>query len=262
MVERGVSFYRLVGSPDPCLGKTNSSHASFIKKTYHSGNWGVKILNMKKLLLIVTIVTMVCSAKAQEITWGIRAGLNVPKVNEKIKGDDGEWSSDYKSKVGFHLGVIADLGLSESFYIQPGLYFTTKGAKADYEGMTEKLNLSYLQLPILASYRFNLGGDTKLHINVGPYFALGVGGKFKYEEDGETYKIDAFGTSDEDSDEEKGGLKRFDAGLAFGAGVSFGKIYAGLNYDLGLANIANKDEWGSDYKLKNRSFNISVGYNF
>lgn len=217
---------------------------------------------MKKLLLVVTIVTMVCSAKAQEITWGVRAGLSIPKVNEKIEGDDGDFSSGYKSKIGFHLGVIADLGISESFYIQPGLYFTTKGTKAKYEGITEKWNLNYLQIPVLASYRFNLGGDTKLHINVGPYFAFGVGGKFKYEGGGETYKIDAFGTSDEDSDEEKGGLKRFDAGITFGAGVSFGKIYAGLNYDLGLSNIADKDVYGSDYKLKNQGFNISVGYNF
>lgn len=218
---------------------------------------------MKKLFLVVAIVATVCGAQAQEFSWGVRAGLNIPNVSEKIKGEDGDWSSDYKSRVGFHVGVVADWGLTEAFYIQPGLYFTTKGAKADYDGDTEKINLNYLQLPILASYRFNLGqGDTKLHVNVGPYFALGVSGKIKFEEDGDSYKIDAFGTADEDSDEEKGGLKRFDSGLSFGAGVSVKKFYVGLNYELGLVNIADKDAFGDDYKLRNRNFNISVGYNF
>lgn len=147
----------------------------------------------------------------------------------------------------------------------------------------EKWNLNYLQLPILASYRFTLTDNIKLHINAGPYVAVGLGGKMKFEADGEKYDIKAFGTSkggdyddewdyyasgwdDEDDyyDEEgseKGGLKRFDAGLTLGAGVSVNKFYIGLSYDLGLANIAEKKEW-PDMKIRNRNFSIGVGYNF
>lgn len=234
---------------------------------------------MKKILVLAVLaVGMMFCANAQETTWGIRGGLNISNVADKYTGnvENGESKSDYetdfKSRIGFHLGVIVDLGLSESFYIQPGLFFTTRGMKykdsSEDEKYEEKYNLNYLQLPILASYRIALSDNVKWHINAGPYLAYGLGGKVKWEDsyDGETEKGDykAFGTSDEDADEDdyKAGLKRFDAGLSFGTGISINKVYFGLTYDLGLTNIADKKEWGDDYKLKNRNFAISVGYNF
>ena len=231
---------------------------------------------MKKIVMLAVMAAgMVFSATAQESGFGIRARLNLSNVNNKYDGEvaSGESKSDYeydfKNRVGFNIGLIYDWGISESFYIQPGLYFTTRGAKIeeseeDYK-YEEKWKLNYLQIPILASYRIALTDNVKWHINAGPYLAIGVGGKVKWEEtyDGDTDKGDykAFGTADEDSDEEKGGLKRFDAGLSFGTGVSINKFYIGLTYDLGLVNAADKDTW-KDYKMRNRNFSIGVGYNF
>ncbi|MBD9178467.1 MAG: PorT family protein [Odoribacter splanchnicus] len=231
---------------------------------------------MKKIVMLAVMAAgMVFSATAQESGFGIRASLNLSNVNNKYDGEvaSGESKSDYeydfKNRVGFNIGLIYDWGISESFYIQPGLYFTTRGAKIeeseeDYK-YEEKWKLNYLQIPILASYRIALTDNVKWHINAGPYLAIGVGGKVKWEEtyDGDTDKGDykAFGTANEDSDEEKGGLKRFDAGLSFGTGVSINKFYIGLTYDLGLVNAADKDTW-KDYKMRNRNFSIGVGYNF
>lgn len=231
---------------------------------------------MKKMVMLAVIAAgMVFSASAQESGFGVRASLNLSNVQNKYDGEVGggesksDYEYDFKNRVGFNIGVIYDWGISESFYIQPGLYFTTRGAKLkeseeDYK-YEQKWNLNYLQLPILASYRIALSDNVKWHINAGPYVAVGVGGKVKWEEtyDGETDKGDykAFGTADEDSDEEKGGLKRFDAGLSFGTGVSIDKFYIGLTYDLGLVNAADKDVW-KDYKMRNRNFSIGVGYNF
>ncbi len=231
---------------------------------------------MKKIIMLAVLTAgMVFSATAQESGFGVRASLNLSNVNNKYDGEvgSGESKSDYeydfKNRVGFKIGVIYDWGISESFYIQPGLYFTTRGAKIkeseeDYK-YEEKWKLNYLQLPILASYRIALSDNVKWHINAGPYVAVGVGGKVKWEvtDDGDTDKGDykAFGTADEDSDQEKGGLKRFDAGLSFGTGVSINKFYVGLTYDLGLVNAADKDAW-KDYKMRNRNFSIGVGYNF
>lgn len=226
-------------------------------------------------MLAVMTAGMVFNATAQESGFGVRASLNLSNVNNKYTGEvaSGESKSDYeydfKNRVGFNIGLIYDWGVSESFYIQPGLYFTTRGAKVkeSEEGYKyeEKWNLNYLQLPILASYRIALSDNVKWHINAGPYLAVGLGGKVKWEETDEDGKnkgdYKAFGTTSEDSDEEKGGLKRFDAGLSFGTGVSINKFYVGLTYELGLINAADKKEW-KDYKMKNRNFSIGVGYNF
>lgn len=258
---------------------------------------------MKKVILLAVLAAgMMFTAKAQENGFGIRAGFNLSHAGGDFKDYLKDWESgDPKSKAGFNIGVIYDWGLTEHFYIQPGLYYTMKGAKAkdsdseeDYSWESKmNINLSYLELPVLASYRMNLTDNIKWQINAGPYFAVGVGGKFKFEskesEDGESftekYDYKAFGSSSKnagfDEDDEgnivvhgvKGDLKKFDFGLSFGTGVSFDKFYVGIKYDLGLTNIADKDaeqykkytedgkEDGS-YKIKNGNFAISVGYNF
>ena len=60
-----------------------------------------------------------------------------------------------------------------------------------------------MQIPIVVVYMHDLGNDRKLFGGLGPYFAYGIGGKFK----GDGFSEKVF---DEDF-----GFKRFDAGLTF-----------------------------------------------
>ncbi len=214
------------------------------------------------MLAFIIASTAIC-ANAQESRFGVRGNMNLSNIMNKYDGSlaEGDKASDYendfKSRLGFKIGVIYDWGLSKAFYIQPGLYFSTQSArdseKEEGDKYEQKWNLIYLPLSILASYRIALSDNMKLHINAGPYLAFGLGGKVKWNATigGEKYKGDykAFGTtksgddeSEDESDNRKGGLKGFDAGLSFGIGVSIKKFYVGLNYDLGLANIADKDQ--------------------
>ena len=203
--------------------------------------------NMRKLLLCAAMIAgTVCMTNAQEkVAFGVRAGLN---VNSLSVSDE----SGLKSRVGYHVGAVMDWNVAKNLYVQPGLYFTTRGAKSSDEGWEQKINMNYLQIPISVAYRFPLSETVKLDINAGPYVALGVGGKIKFSESGDSEEIKAFGS--------EGLCKRFDAGLRFGAGVHIRKFTVGLCYDLGLANIAR--ESGEGVKIKNGSFQISLGYNF
>ena len=204
----------------------------------------------------------------QKIVIGPRVGLNVSSLSTDKLGDD----FDFDSKVGFNVGVAVEFPIVRSFYVNTGLFYTTKGAKEEvtYGSETEKLtcNAGYLELPLYASYRLNFAEASQLQINFGPYFAYGVNGKAKYEytdaeypEDNEKYDADLFGVAKEGSDEDKFGFKRFDCGLGVGLGYTFNRIYLGINYQFGLVNIADKKEWGVA-KVKNNNFNISLGYNF
>ncbi len=218
---------------------------------------------MKKTLLLLVCAISALTASAQRaesssssffsteradqpVTFGIRGGVNFAK--QSISSDG--YSFSLKSNVGFNVGVSVDIPILESFYLQSGLYYTVKGYKLegeDYEyeeAATEKVNPSYLEIPILASYRYNFSDRTQLQINFGPYVACGIAGKYKFGDE----EVDYF-------DDEN---KRFDAGLAFGAGMTFGHIFVGLNYDLGLTNTL-KD---SEESFKNRCLSINVGYNF
>ncbi len=119
------------------------------------------------------IAGTVCMTNAQEkVAFGVRAGLN---VNSLSVSDE----SGLKSRVGYHVGAVMDWNVAKNLYVQPGLYFTTRGAKSSDEGWEQKINMNYLQIPISVAYRFPLSETVKLDINVGPYVALGVGGKIK-----------------------------------------------------------------------------------
>ncbi len=191
------------------------------------------------------LVGTVCMANAQDkIQFGVRAGMNINSLSE----------GDLDSRIGYHVGAVMDWNVAKNLYVQPGLFFTTRGAKSEFKFEDEgiqvseetKYNLNYLQIPISVSYRFPVSEQFKIDVNAGPYFAMGIGGKYKFEGEEE----DVFG--------DEGDCKRFDTGLRIGAGVHIQKVSIGLIYDLGLANIA-KEEGG---KLKNGSFQISLGYNF
>ncbi|WP_295729984.1 porin family protein [uncultured Muribaculum sp.] len=199
-------------------------------------------------------------AADQKIVIGPRVGLNISTFSlDKI--DD----SDLSSKVGFSAGVAVEFPIVRSFYINTGLFYTTKGAKEEVtEGRyTEKvtMNAGYLEIPLYASYRLNFAEESQLQVNFGPYFAYGVNGKLKYEDNEDEYDMDLFGVADNDDEEGKAGFKRFDFGLGVGLGYTFQRIYLGMNYQFGLVNIADKKVWENG-SIKNSNFNISLGYNF
>lgn len=233
---------------------------------------------MKKLLLTAVCAFGIITASAQRassssysffstekadrgVTFGIRAGLNFASLT----GGDTDGAPD--SRTAYHVGVIADIPLMQSLYIQTGLYFQSKGMKYEEsydDGDSYKTTLSpmYLQIPILASYRYNFSDAFQLQVNFGPYFAYGVGGKYKDE-----YSYGSGSYDDEiyESDVFDGGLKRFDCGLQVGAGMTFARhYYLGFTYEFGLTNIADDldldIEEGSS--VKNSNWMLSIGYTF
>lgn len=216
---------------------------------------------MKKILLSLACVASVFSMSAQrasdtEATFfdsskpeklvhlGVRAGLNVA-------GFTGVLGEDLDSKCGFVGGLSADFAIMESFYINSGVFFSMNGAKSDKDGNESTFNPMYIKIPVMASYRYNFNESLQWQLNFGPYFAFGVGGDVKEKEDGEEYKVDFFG----DDDDQFGG-KRFDMGLGIGTGVTWNKIFFGIQYDFGMTKVVK------DIKGKNSAFSVSVGYNF
>lgn len=216
---------------------------------------------MKKILLSLACVASVFSMSAQRasdteatffdsskpeklVRLGVRAGLNVASLT----GDLGE---DMDSKCGFVGGISADFAIMESFYINSGVFISMNGAKYDKDGYELTFNPMYIKIPVMASYRYNFNENLQWQLNFGPYFAFGVSGDSKEKEDGEEYKTDFFG----DDDDQCGG-KRFDMGLGIGTGVTWDKIFFGIQYDFGMTKVVK------DVKGKNSTFSVSVGYNF
>jgi hypothetical protein len=198
------------------------------------------------------------AASYAQTTFGVRAGVNFQNLNgEAANGDDLE----NKLKTGFHAGVNAEIPVGTDFYLQPGLLFSTKGAK--FEGSDTKLNLSYLELPINFIYKPALGTG-RLVMGFGPYVGYALGGQIK-PENGDDVDIE-FENEITVVQANSGTpyFKRFDAGANLLFGYEFAnKFSVQLNAGLGLVNInPDIESLDTDAKTKNTGFGVSVGYRF
>lgn len=183
---------------------------------------------MKKSLLLICFALVSVAGFSQITNWNVKAGLNFSNVY-------GKNTDNSDPKLGFNVGAGCEYAFTESFSLQPSLMLASKGAKMG----DMKANMIYLELPVMAAYRFHLSETTKLVLNAGPYVAYGIGGKTN---DVKTFDIE--------------GMKRFDLGVGVGIAVELGQIVLGLENQIGATKI-NKDG-----EAKNISSALTVGYKF
>ncbi len=213
----------------------------------HRYLWEKTIL-LVSLLGFVTVPTM-----GQGISLGFRGGLN--SATESVSDDAG---LDLKSRTTFHFGGIVSIGIQETFALQIEAILSEKGFSFTETGVTAALELSYLQIPILAKVIVPTPPTSPVtpHFFAGPNLGFEVSCNITGEGGGVSVSAgcDASGLE----------TKAFDFGLLFGGGLSIGKgpvaFLIDVAYDLGLANIDNTS--GSSDTARNRTFMASVGLMF
>lgn len=172
-----------------------------------------------------------------------------------LSSDNADFDMD--SRAGLAFGAVYGLQLANStpVWLEAGLFYSEKGGNMesvpfkmadDKIGFQKvKCRLSYLQIPLVVKYSFDIVDDLYIDPFLGGYLALGVGGKTKYY--GEQRSISSYNAVD-----------RFDGGLRIGCGLEYQMLYAEAGFDFGLANIGDSDFDG----VHTRSFFINVGVNF
>lgn len=209
---------------------------------------------MKRIITLIMVIALAIPTFAQfekpksrfnhsgaEYYLGLRIGLNVATMSSDSPAFDTE------SRSGFAIGGVYGLELSKNtpLWLEAGLMYSEKGGKVYINDDKITYRMSYLQLPIVVKYNFNIDDDFYIQPFFGGYLALGVGGKTKdYKE------LESWSTFDD--------MNRFDGGLRLGCGVEYKMMYAELGYDLGLANIADNDFNATH----TRSFFVNIGVNF
>ncbi|MCQ2975399.1 MAG: PorT family protein [Bacteroidales bacterium] len=116
---------------------------------------------MKTKFLLLTLFLLINSlSKAQNITGAFQFGINGCQV-------DGDTQGGYK-KAGIKTGITVSTKTENKFAVESGLLLNTKGVKKAQDGYTEfKTNLNYIELPIIAKYRFceKMGGELGILYN-------------------------------------------------------------------------------------------------
>ncbi|MDP2723141.1 MAG: porin family protein [Bacteroidales bacterium] len=225
-------------------------------------------MKMKLIFLVVIGMLTASMATAQstekgKTTFGLLGGLNLQNLNAKDASGD-KMENDLIP--GFHVGVNVQIPIAPEFYFQPGLLFSTKGAKHTGDSFTTTTNISYIEMPLNLVYKAMLGRGYVM-LGFGPYLGYGIGGKVKVEGGPVTIEndIEFKNVVEPDDDMLTPYYKAFDMGANIFAGYEMANgIFVQLNSQFGFLKINPEDKRIADNKssIKNVGFGLSLGYRF
>lgn len=212
---------------------------------------------MKKLLTFILVALMATPSQAQYETsrqrsrynhsnteryYGLRLGLNSAVLNSD------QVDMDMNARAGLSFGAVYGLQLANStpLWLEAGLFYSEKGGKTVIMDEKRTCRLTYLELPVVVKYSFDVADDLYIQPLLGGYLALGVGGKTK-------------DYATRTSESSFNNVNRPDAGLRVGCGIEYMMVYAEIGFDFGLANINKSNDFDS---VRNQNLFINIGVNF
>lgn len=233
---------------------------------------------MKKLLISLA-AALICTAtaSAQQLTLRVEAG---PAFSFSSLSTHGVNILSGGTKIGYHVGAMADVNLYKGLYASAGLFFEMKGAKGklkDDDSLIGKIGskinkeaqneitMHYLQIPVNVGYKLSLTPSLQVGVQTGPYFAVALGGTqntgIKTADAVTSINIFKEGILG------LGKANRFDVGWGASAMLYFGNIYGTVGADFGFLNVAQTDAKSiasqlKDLSLKNSTAYIGLGYCF
>jgi len=197
------------------------------------------------IILFLAFAFSIAQTHAQEnVSIGPIAGVSIAN----FRGDKANIGNQSDSKAGLTVGAFYNYSSKTGFGFSGQVLFTQMGAQVFNK--TNKINLNYIQLPLLATFFFGKYEDNiRPKIFVGPSLNFLVGAKDK---DGNNLNPDSNNRV----------YNPFDLGLTFGAGVNIRlqqKIWLNLDarYGLGLLDVSADDK-----KMQNGNFGVNVGLSF
>ena len=187
-------------------------------------NFKKKIMKKFMMMVAMAFATLTASAQAEAGTLTLKplVGINVANITDG-NGD---------AKVGLAAGAELGYQLNESFAVTAGAIYSMQGAKS--EG--GKLNLEYINIPILANYYITKGLAVKAGIQ--PAF------KVKSEAKADVVSVDM------------DGFKSFDLSIPVGLSYEVSDFVIDARYNWGISKVLE------GFDSKNTVFQFTVGYKF
>lgn len=192
---------------------------------------------MKNLLLIFSLIIFTgTTIEAQEsVMFGVKAGINFTNMNS-------DNFSDNSTMTGIHLGLLAEIPLTNRFSIQPEVLYATQGTSADVIMLGSgpkktEYKLDYIQVPVLAKIYLT----ESISLEAGPSFN--------------------FLANEEIGGEQTDYGSSFEFSGAIGASYKFrGGFFADVRYIKGFSNALDNKNFTDTYK--NSAFQLGIGFMF
>ena len=183
---------------------------------------------MKKLALVVTVLTVSFLGTNAQVQFGLKAGANFATITSSTGGS---------TLIDFNAGMLVKIPLADALSLQPEAVYSRQGIKAD----SGKIRLDYFNIPALFTYTLPTG----LFFQTGPQFGILLSAK-AVANGGESVNLKEF-------------FKSTDFSWAFGTGYLIPNVNFGFNvrYNLGLSSLG---KYGG--ASKNSVFQAGVFYLF
>lgn len=220
---------------------------------------------MKKLILAVTALFAAASMATAQTAVKVEAGANFSNQTTKV----GDTSKDGQMLIGYRAGAGVEIGITDGFYVNPGLYFLSRGAQASVEVLgvktTAKTWLHNVQVPVHFGYRADLGGNMGVSIQAGPWFSYGYLGKVPTTVQSNTgvdvidnnisgTKVSSYNPYSSTPKT----LKPFDLGVGMQAAFEYAQFGLNVGFEYGLLNTSAIN----NRKVNNMNFYVGLGYRF
>lgn len=198
--------------------------------------------------VLMTLVLPPAPGRAQPPTRALSLGLTGAVNLATVGGDD---AAGAESKAGLAIGAFLRKPMGDNWAFQGEVQYSLKGAKVSDNGLGGKLNLAYIELPLLFRAFAGGGSSTRPFVEFGPSLALKTGC---------TVSVQGGSVTGSVSCSEFGEVKAFDAGLAGGGGFEFpvgtNTLALGVRYTHGLVDI------GDGASVQNRNLQFLLGIRF
>ncbi len=219
----------------------------------------IRLFSFVLILMLSASLAIAQRTDKAKISFAVLGGVNFQNLNGKDMNGD---KLKNKMILGYHAGVNIQIPIAPEFFFQPGLFFTTKGAKST-NGSTATIKLSYIELPLNLVYKGALGNGF-IMVGFGPYVGYAIGGNLT-PENGSATDIEFKSVVELSDPLSVPYFKAFDAGGNIFAGYQMaGGIFIQLNTQLGMLKINPEYKTLTDDKssVKNTGFGLSLGYRF
>jgi Outer membrane protein beta-barrel domain len=203
-----------------------------------------------------------------QIALGVRGGFSFSTLtNFPLEG--GSTAPDANIAIGNYNAISLEIGIAPWFAIQPEVTYLQKGGKITLPGSERanlKVNMNYLEAPLMAKFRFGRG-PLKGYAMVGPSVGYALNGSTTLKAAGETIKesikFDESYNGDNQRDNRLDYSAMAGAGMQYKLGIGSIVLDARVALDLNDYNMRKGD--GLDLGLSKthwEGFALSLGYQF
>ena len=200
-------------------------------------------MNKQNRLLTTLLLTISTMAFAQDLSFGVRGGLNVANLSMDAPPyyvNGGANINSKETRKSFNLGVYSQQSLNDKMALQAELFYSGEGASFTNPGTEtpQYIKLSYLSLPLF--FKYNIVQN--FYAMAGPQFSYLLA----------AHSVYASGTSYDALDKHK----KIGVGFVPVIGYDWKKISINLRYQIGLTSVTRY----TDDKVKSNVFSVVVSY--